>query len=134
MNWLDILYQIFQVVVLPLLGAGTLYIISLINAKKKEIEQNVENEKIKEYLNLLEQTITNCVLTTTETYVKALKEAGSFDLEAQKIAFNKTYTAVMKILTDDAKIYLTKAVGDLEEYIINQIEAEVVTTKKYYFN
>jgi hypothetical protein len=39
----------------------------------------------------------------------------------------------MAILTEDAKKYITKAVGDLEEYIINQIEAEVVMTKKVYF-
>lgn len=133
MDWLEILSQIFKIVILPLLGAGTLYLVALINTKKKQIEQNIDNEKVREYLNLLNDTITSCVLTTTQTYVQALKEAGTFDTEAQKIAFNKTYTAVMAILTEDAKKYITKAVGDLEEYIINQIEAEVVMTKKIYF-
>lgn len=133
MDWLNVLNQIFQVVIIPLLGAGTLYLVSLINTKKKAIEETLESEKAKEYLNLLNDTITSCVLTTTQTYVQALKEAGTFDAEAQKIAFNKTYTAVMAILTEDAKKYITKAVGDLEEYIINQIEAEVVMTKKIYF-
>jgi hypothetical protein len=111
------------------LGAGTLYLVSLINTKKKAIEETLESEKAKEYLNLLNDTITSCVLTTTQTYVQALKEAGTFDAEAQKIAFNKTYTAVMAILTEDAKEYLGYALGDLEVYVTNKIEATVTQVK-----
>ena len=131
MDWLEILNQIFQIVIIPLLGAGTLYLVSLINTKKKELEQRIESEKAKEYLDMLDATITDCVITTTQTYVQALKDKNAFTIEAQKEALRRTYTAVMGILTEDAKEYLNKSVADLESYILSKIESNVVTTKIY---
>lgn len=69
MNWLEILYQIFQVAIIPLLGAGTLYLISFINTKTKELKEKTENEKVKEYIDMLNETVTACVMATTQTYV-----------------------------------------------------------------
>ena len=78
---------------------------------------------------MLEQTIIDCVLSTTQTYVESLKKEGKFDADAQKIAFTKTYTNVMAILSKDAKKYLEETIGDLEAYVYNKIEAEVKLTK-----
>lgn len=132
MNWLEILYQIFQVAIIPLLGAGTLYLISFINTKTKELKEKTENEKVKEYIDMLNETVTACVMATTQTYVQTLKRQDKFDAEAQKIALKKTYEAVMAILTEDAKEYLYKGVADLEQYILNKIESEVAVTKVFY--
>jgi len=63
------------------------------------------------------------VIATNQTYVDTLKREGKFDGEAQKIAFQKTYDSVIAILSEDAKTYLNEAIGDLQAYIINQIEA-----------
>ena len=132
MTWLEILYQIFQIVIIPLLGAGTLYLIFFIHAKTKELKEKNENEKVKEYIDMLNETITSCVIATTQTYVQTLKQQGKFDAEAQKTALKKTYDAVMAILTKDAKEYLYKGVADLEQYILNKIESEVAVTKVFY--
>ena len=78
---------------------------------------------------MLADTINNCVIATNQTYVEALKKAGAFDMEAQKTAFNMTKNAVLAILSDEAKRYLTNAVGDLNEYITQQIEAAVNVNK-----
>ncbi len=131
MDWLELLSQIFQVAIIPLLGAGTLYLISLINAKKKELQEKINNEKFKKYLDMLDETITSCVIATTQTYVQSLKEQGKFDVEAQKTALNKTFSTVMAILSDDAKEYLQEGISDLEGYILNKIENDVATTKIY---
>lgn len=132
MDWLEILTQLFQIVIFPLLGAITLYLISLINAKKKELQDKINNEKFKKYLDMLDETITSCVIATTQTYVQSLKEQGKFDAEAQKTALNKTFSAVMAILSEDAKEYLQEGISDLEGYILNKIENDVVTTKIYF--
>lgn len=129
MNWLEILEQIFQIVVIPLLGVGTLYVIGLIKTKKMAILEEVDSEIAKKYINLLEQTIIDCVIATNQTYVNSLKEQGKFDAEAQKEAFQKTFDAVMAILTDDAKEYLALAIGDLEVYVTNKIESTVTQVK-----
>ena len=67
---------------------------------------------------------------------KALAKAGAkvaiLDLKieaAQKVAFQKTYDAVIAILSDDAKEYLTNVYGDLTVFITNMIEAEVNRNK-----
>ena len=79
---------------------------------------------------MLDKTITECVLTTTQTYVDSLKKQGAFDAEAQKNAFEETYKNVMLILSTDAVEYLQEAMGDLQTYVYNKIESEVLLSKK----
>ena len=118
-----------QLVVFPLLGIGTTYLIILINTKIKELKKQSDNDLEKKYLDMLNNTITDCVLATNQTYVNELKKQGKFDLDAQKIAFQKTYENVMALLTDEAKKYLSEALGDLQTYVNNKIEAEVLLNK-----
>jgi hypothetical protein len=81
------------------------------------------------YINMLADTIASCVIATNQTYVENLKKDKMFTAEAQKEAFTMTYNAVMAILTDEAKNYLTEAYGDLSAYITQRIEAEVSLNK-----
>ena len=130
MDWLELLYKIFEVCIIPLLGILTVYAVKFINTKALEIKSNNDNAILKKYVDMLSQTITECVIATNQTYVEALKKQGSFDKKAQKQAFKLTYEAVMKILNNDAKEYLTNVFGDLEIYITNQIEAKVNANKE----
>lgn len=129
MIWTDILTQLFELVLFPLLTIGTIYVINLIRVKIQELKQKKNNDLYHKYLDMLEDTIVQCVLATTQTYVDSLKKEGAFDADAQKVAFTKTYTNVMKILSEEAKEYLTEALGDLEAYVYNRIEANVKLTK-----
>lgn len=126
---MTLLAQIMEVVIIPLLGILTAYIVKLVNAKINDISEKRNNDIEKKYLEMLNTTITDCVVATTQTYVESLKKQGKFDSDAQKEAFNQTYTAVMNILSEDAKEYLNEAIGDLNLYITQKIEAEVKTTK-----
>ena len=129
MDWMNILEQVFNIVLFPLMGVATTALIVFITAKTKELKKKYDNELFSKYADMLEQTIISCVIATNQTYVEALKKEGKFDAEAQKIAFDKTFSAVITILSDDAYDYLSEAIGDLEEYITNRIEAEVNTCK-----
>lgn len=129
MDWLNLLNEIFQVCIVPLLGILTTYLVKYITIKMEEIQVKTENEIINKYLNMLTTTITECVIATNQTYVEALKKEGKFDLDAQKKAFEMTQEAVMLILTDEAKKYLSAAVGDLNVFISQQIEAAVNVEK-----
>ena len=124
-----LLTEIMEVVIIPLLGIITAYVVKWINIKIKDIADERDNAIEKKYLDMLSDTITDCVVATTQTYVDSLKKQGKFDAEAQKVAFNQTYSAVMNILSEEAKEYLTVAVGDLNLYITQKIEAEVNATK-----
>lgn len=129
MDWMLVLEQVFKLVVFPVLSIGGIYLTYLITVKINELKQKSKNDMVDKYLGILNDSICDAVLTTTQTYVEALKKAGKFDLEAQKAAFDKTFEAVMAVLTEDAKEVLTEAIGDLNVYVTNKIEAEVKLTK-----
>lgn len=129
MEWLALLYQILEVCVIPLLGILTAYVVKYINMKSAEIQIQVDNDTADKYIAMLADTITACVIATNQTYVEALKKENAFTAEAQKEAFNLTYNAVIAVLTDEAKDYLTEIYGDLTAYITTKIEAEVNLSK-----
>ena len=134
--YLGLLESIFEVCIVPLLGVLTAYAVAFLKAKKEEILAKIatnrtqeEKELASKYLSMVEKTVTDCVMATNQTYVDSLKQEGKFDSEAQKTAFNKTLDAVLAILTDDAKNYLTQIFGDLNVYLTNLIESQVKINK-----
>ena len=129
MDWMVMLYQIFELCVIPLLGVLTMYLVQYIKMKSQEITDKTDSELADKYIQMLTDTITTCVIATNQTYVEALKKQGKFDKEAQMEAFELTYNAVMAVLTDEAKHYLAAIYGDLTAYITTRIEAEVNVSK-----
>lgn len=121
----EIIIQIFQLCIIPLLGILTKYLVDYLNTKRDELNAKTENETAEKYTTMIFDTITKCVIATNQTYVNSLKEQNAFDAEAQKTAFNKTMNAVLEILSEDAKQYIIETTGDLNTYLTNLIEAEV---------
>ena len=121
--------QLFEIVLVPLLGVLVTFFVKWVNAKSAEIAVSTDNTLMTKYLSMLTSTITDCVIATNQTYVDALKAEGKFDAEAQKKAFSLTCNAVLSILTEDAKKYLSESLGDLESYITSKIESQVKLQK-----
>lgn len=128
-TWLQLLADIFEVCIIPLIGVLTAYLISFIKSKSVELAEKTDNELAKKYIEMLSTTVTDCVIATKQTYVDNLKKDNAFTAEAQKEAFEMTYNAVLNVLSEDAKEYLSSIYGDLTEYLIQKIEAEVALTK-----
>lgn len=129
MDWTEILQNLFVVVIIPLLGLITKYMVQFFAIKNEELKEKTDNEMFKKYFDMLNKTVTSCVIATNQTYVDALKDKNAFTAEAQKEALQKTYSAIMAILSEDAKNYLSNATGDLQSYIMNLIEAQVKENK-----
>lgn len=125
----EIIATIFEICIIPILGALTAFFIKWVNAKSKEIQTSIDDATLKKYINMLEGTITSCVIATNQTYVDSLKQQNKFDAAAQEEAFRRTSEAVLAILSEEAKQYLSSAFGDLETYIVKKIESEVKINK-----
>lgn len=125
----ELLTQIFEICIIPLLAVLTRYAVKFFQAKSDELTQRTNNEIAEKYAKLITDTITDCVIATNQTYVDSLKKQGKFDGEAQKQAFQETYIAVMDVLSEDAKTYIEETMGDLQTYLIKRIEATVNANK-----
>ena len=126
---IELITQIFEVCIIPLLGVLTTFLVRYINAKMKTLVDTISDEKQKKYIEMLNNTITDCVIATTQTYVDTLKKQGKFDKEAQEQAFLMTFNAVSDLLTEESKKYLNEAIEDLDLYIKQKIESEVNINK-----
>ena len=73
MEWMEILAQFFEIVLLPLLGAVAVFLGILIKKKGEQIANETNNDIEKKYINMLTETIADCVSATTQTYVDTLK-------------------------------------------------------------
>lgn len=113
-------------VVLPIISA---IIVRFVYIKIKEIKTGIENENINNILNEAYEAISTAVIFTSQTFVEALKSSGSFNSEKQKealsIALKKTY----EMLSDNAISFIYETYGDIENWIITNIEKEVNLNK-----
>lgn len=117
--------QIVQVCLIPLLGILTKFLIDYLTVKRDEIKVNMSDKVAQKYTDMVYETVVSCVIATNQTYVEALKKNGTFTKESQQEAFNRTINAVLAVLSEDAKEYITEATGDLRTYLTQLIEAEV---------
>ena len=125
----EVIKILFEVVLIPLLGTLTIFVIKFLNAKSKDLQAKIDNDVADKYIAMIAATVEQCVIATNQTYVESLKSMGRFDAEAQKIAFERTLNAVLSILSDDAKDYIFEATGDVSAYLTNLIEASVNANK-----
>ena len=126
---IELLGKIFELCIIPLLGIVVPFVIQWIRTKSAALVASADNDLSKKYIAMLTDTVTNAVIAVKQTYVDALKGKNAFTAEAQKEAFTMAYTAVLNNLTDEAKVYLNEAYGDLESYIKVLIEAKVHENK-----
>ena len=75
------------------------------------------------------QLTQNAVVYVSQVFVDDCKKSGNFDKEAQAKAFNMAKTAALNMISDNAKKYIEKYCGDLDEWLKIQIEAAVKTNK-----
>ena len=126
---MEYIEMIFKILIIPILGILAKFIIQFLQAKSEEIILKVNNDTADKYIQMFTETICTCVTATNQTYVESLKAQGKFDANAQKIAFEKTKDAVLAVLADDAKEYLTNMVGDFNAYLDQTIETTVNAVK-----
>jgi hypothetical protein len=130
MDWLNLLNEIFNVCIIPLLGILTKYFVEYLSLKRQEISSAMNETQKAKYIAMLIETIEDCINATNQTYVDSLKASGSFDKAAQEEAFKKTYDNIMLILSEESKKYLAEIYGDLDIYIKQKIEAEIKKSHK----
>lgn len=118
---LELLYAVITVVI-PIIST---YTISAIKKTGENAAADTGYIKMQGYINEITDAVTNAVAATSQTYVDALKRAGTFDKQAQKEAAQRALAACCSSITPAATEFIESAYGDVKAYLMNKIEAEV---------
>lgn len=76
---------IFDICIVPLLLLVSAFLVTWINAKRKEALAKTDNEVAQKFINIAADVINSCVITTTETYVKSMKNQNMFVMKKHNI-------------------------------------------------
>ncbi len=115
---LNIISVVVTAIILPLISYAGARLITWLNTK-------IKDENAKQQLTVATDIVTNAVRSVFQTYVETLKKNGTFDKESQKAALIKAKNDALAQMTDEIKEYITKNYGNLETWIITQIESTI---------
>lgn len=115
---LNIISVVVTAIILPLISYAGARLITWLNTK-------IKDENAKQQLTVATDIVTNAVRSVFQTYVESLKKNGTFDKESQKVALIKAKNDALAQMTDEIKEYITKNYGNLETWIITQIESTI---------
>lgn len=117
-------------ILIPIIVAVSGFTVAIIRKKMDEMEEKIQNEKAKKYLNMSENLLVDIIRGINQTYVDSLKDQGKFDKEAQEKALEMAKNKFMAIISEDAKNVILEGYKDLGEWINIKIHATVREEKK----
>jgi hypothetical protein len=123
MNWYEILMYVIKALVGLAVTVGIPLLISWLKTK-------TDNDALEKVLDMVGQTVTDCVLMIDQTFVDPLKKAGKWDDKTAAEAFENCKTQILILLSDEMKSLVVTLYGDLETWLKAKIEAEVRNNKK----
>ena len=122
----EILLNVLSIVV----TAVIIPVISFLGFKLSQfLNSKIKDEKARALLNKANEIVLNAVRSVFQTYVESLKNSGSFNEDAQAIAFNKAKAIITSELTEELSTFIKENFGDINSWITNQIEASIYKLK-----
>ncbi len=89
------------------------------------LNKKIKDKDIARWSSAVAEIIFNAVQCIQQTFVDDMKKAGKFDAEAAKQAKNKAMAIIKGQLTEELRKYITDNFGDMEEWLMNQIESVI---------
>lgn len=127
----ELLTTLLQAVIIAAVPIAAGFVGKGVKALGQYLASKTENDTAKMYLKAVASAISTAVAHTSQTYVDGLKKNGTFTKESQEAALQKALEEAKKLLTAEAAEFLRKAYGNLDAYLIANIEAEVRTQKLF---
>lgn len=93
------------------------------------LNNKIKDQKLARWSSAVAKILFDAVQTVQQTFVDEMKKAGKFDAEAAKQAKDKAMAIVKGQLTAELRKYITDNFGDMEEWLMNQIEAIIGSLK-----
>lgn len=117
MNWNEILMTLITMIVIPAIGIVG-------NAAYKYFQDNIKNERVKKYILIATDCVTDAVADVAQTVIdKVVQEEWNED--TKKAAFETAKEKALIHLGITGQTLLQEALGDFDGWINSKIEAEV---------
>lgn len=89
----EFLFTLLAAVVTAAVPVVSTFVVSAVKKAAENAKADTDNTTVQRYIEEIATAISDAVAATSQTYVDALKQAGKFDLEAQKEAAQKALVA-----------------------------------------
>lgn len=121
----------FQTILWSALGVIVTGLVSwAVAALTAWLNSKIKNEKVAKYLTAITTIVGTSVKEVFQTYVEALKKGNGFTEECQKEALNQALVKAKAALSDDLIGYISTTYGDVEQFLISQIESTIYSLKQ----
>lgn len=121
----EFLLELLQAVATAAVPVCTAFLVQFLRRKSAQIGAQTDSLTSKKLLDEVTDAVTTAVTVTSQTYVDSLKKSGKFTPENQKIALDLSVDRAKKLLTAEAKNFLSVTYGNLNDYLVSRAEAEV---------
>lgn len=125
----EFLFTLLQAVATAAIPVCAAFLVQFLRKKSEQIGAQIDNMELKELLDEVTDAVSTAVTYTGQTYVDALKKEGIFDVEAQKTALETSLKMAISLLSESARSALATIYGNLDDYLVSKIEAEVRNQK-----
>ena len=115
-----------------LITAGGAYLVALLRKATDALKKKADNEKTTKYIDMAYGAVSRAVMATSQTFVDALKEEGTFTKDKQIEAFNMAKNTALEILGDEAIAALNEIYGAFDTWINTLIEHDCRIYSKLY--
>lgn len=111
----SIIRDVVMLVLLPLTAI-------VVRALASYLKSKTNNATVQKYVDMAQATVNQAVEYVAQTYVDALKKAGTFTEDAQKQAFNEAKSKALDILGAETVELLNAVYGDFNAWLETAIE------------
>lgn len=121
----EILPILLQAVLLAVVPVCSAFLVQGIRALARYASTKTDNALAQKYLEDAANAIATAVSQTNQTYVDTLKKSGTFTKENQQEALGMAIKEAVNLMRHETIAFLKEAYGDMNDYLVSQIEAEV---------
>lgn len=121
----EILLDLVLAVIAAAVPVITAHAVGYIKKAKEKAVASTDNVKVQGYISEISNAVVSAVAATSQTYVDALKKAGTFSEEAQKEAAEMAFSVCLSSISPAAVDFIERAYEDIRGYLSAKIEAEV---------
>ena len=126
-EFLSALLQAVIIAAIPVIAGA---IVKGVKALAKNLSTKTDSELAKKYLADAADAITTAVSLVNQTYVDGLKKSGTFTKENQEEALGRAIKEAVNLMRHETLAFLKEAYGDMNDYLVSKIEAEVRLQKQ----